>query len=44
MEYMKSRAYVYMNYVSVKNTESVKYTCDMMVVKIAENVTSINGQ
>ena len=30
-----------MNSVSVKNIGNAKYTCDMMVNKIAESVTSI---
>jgi len=41
---MKSRVNVYMNNVSMKNTRNTKYTCDMMVDKISESVTSINGQ
>ena len=41
MKYLKCRVYVYMK---VKNTGSAKYTCDMMVDKLAESVTSINGQ
>ena len=34
--------YVYMNCVFVKNIESAKYTCDIMVEKITESVTNIN--
>jgi len=44
MVYMECRVHVYINYVSVKNTRSAKYTCDIMVDKIAESVTSINVQ
>jgi len=34
---------MYMNNVVVKNTRSAKYTCDMMVNKIAKSIISING-
>jgi len=44
IEYMKCKVYVHMNYLSVNNTKNAKYTCDMMVNKTGENVTSINGQ
>ena len=39
MEYMEYRVYVYMNNVSMKNTRSAKYICDMMVDKIVKSVT-----
>jgi len=41
---MEYRVYVYMNCVLVKNIRSAKYTCDMMVEKIAKSVTSIKRQ
>jgi len=44
MKYIKCRVYVYMNNVSVKNTRSAKYICDMMVTKIEKSVTNINEQ
>ena len=43
MEYIECRVYVYMDNVSVKNTRSAKYTCDLMINKIAKSVISING-
>ena len=33
-----------MNNVSVKNTRSAKYICDMIIVKITKSITIINGQ
>ena len=42
MEYMECRVYVYN--VSVKNTKSAKYTCDMIEDKIEKSITSINGK
>jgi len=38
---MRYSVVVYMNSVSVKNTGNEKYTCDMVVNKIAGSVTSI---
>jgi len=43
-EYMECRLYVYMNNVSVEHTGSAKYTCDMVVNKIAGSIICINGQ
>jgi len=48
-EYMEQRIhemslYVYMNSMFVKNIRSAKYTCDMVVDKIAGSVISINRQ
>ena len=44
MEYIECKACVYMNCVFVKNTESTKYTYDMVVDTIAGSVASINEQ
>ena len=44
MECMECREYVYINNVSVKNTRSAKYICDMMIDKIEKSVASINKQ
>ena len=43
-KHMECRVYVYVNCVHMKNIESAKYTCDIMVDKIAESVTSTNEQ
>ena len=43
-EYMRYIVFVYMNSVSVENTGNAKYTCGMIVNKIAGSVTSINEQ
>ena len=39
---MKSRVFVYINCVSVENTGNAKFTCGIIVNKIAGSVTSIN--
>jgi len=41
---MKCRVYVYTDNMSVKNTGGAKYTCDMMVDKVAKSVANINRQ
>ena len=41
---MRCSVFMYMNSVFVENTENAKYTCDMMVNKMAESVTSIYEQ